>query len=318
MISWVSEYQKCQSDWAWWADEHAGTFDILGKDRVRMLQGFCTADIDKLPEHQGTEAFILNPKGKTLALVRVFKLPDRLWIHCDNRNVTPLVQHLDRYVIREDVEFDERSELRTEHVAAGPNAANYLASQLGLSLPDDDADVACSVWQRHELRIIKTSEFGLPAFRIDIAQSSGQALAAELGEAHQVTDDVGNALRMEKGTPRSGLDITKDNLPQELHRDSTAISFTKGCYLGQETVARIDALGHVNRLLVGLTFEIGAKPQPGMELTQGDKSVGFVTSATYSPQHECMLALGFLRRGIHQAGTVVHSSEGDATVVEFD
>jgi hypothetical protein len=102
--------------------------------------------------------------------------------------------------------------------------------------------------------------------------------------------------RIEAGTPFYGRDITDKSFPQEVGRDARAISFTKGCYLGQETVARIDALGHVNRLLVGLRFEGSEAPTPGTELRVGDKTAGTVTSSVYSPRLEAPLALGYVRR----------------------
>src|SRR5438046_8506879 len=104
-------------------------------------------------------------------------------------------------------------------------------------------------------------------------------------------------MRIEAGYPLYGRDITDKNLPQEIDRDRLAISFTKGCYLGQETVARIDALGHVNRLLRGIKFLTSAIPERGTELQSGGKVVGHVTSSCWSPGIGAPLALGFLRRG---------------------
>ena len=92
-----------------------------------------------------------------------------------------------------------------------------------------------------------------------------------------------DAARIEWGFPLVGHDISDANLPQEIARDKLAISFTKGCYLGQETVARIDALGHVNKTLVGLRFAGSTLPPAGSELLAGDQAVGQVTSSAYSP-----------------------------------
>src|SRR5262249_33064178 len=105
--------------------------------------------------------------------------------------------------------------------------------------------------------------------------------------------------------------------PQELGRDALAISFTKGCYLGQETVARIDALGHVNQTLRGLRFHGQTVPTPGTVLTVADKTVAHVTSAAFSPRLNAPLALGYVRHGQTAPGTQLRSSLGEATVVEF-
>ena len=104
--------------------------------------------------------------------------------------------------------------------------------------------------------------------------------------------DVCEAARIEQGTPWFGCDITDENLPQEIDRNQQAINFTKGCYLGQETVARIDALGHVNRLLRGVKFSGESIPTPGTELCAGGKVLGHVTSACWSPRLNSPLALG--------------------------
>ena len=129
--------------------------------------------------------------------------------------------------------------------------------------------------------------------------------------------DAVEMARLEAGTPLFGQDITDKNLPQELARNAFAISFTKGCYLGQETVARIDALGHVNQTLCGLRFPAPHIPPPGTELTADGKVVAHVTSAAFSPRLGSPVALGFVRRGHDAPGTKLRSSLGEASVVEL-
>jgi folate-binding protein YgfZ len=120
---------------------------------------------------------------------------------------------------------------------------------------------------------------------------------------------------VEAGFPLFGHDIGEDNLPQEVGRDAQAISFKKGCYLGQETVARIDALGHVNRLLCGVKFTADTVPAGGTTLVAAGKEVGHVTSAVWSPRLKSALALAFVRRLHATAGTRLESEAGAAEVV---
>jgi hypothetical protein len=127
--------------------------------------------------------------------------------------------------------------------------------------------------------------------------------------------DVFAAVRIEAGLPLFGVDFNADNLPQEVGRDAVAISFTKGCYLGQETVARIDALGHVNRQLAGVRFSGEAAPAAETKLTHAGAEVGQVTSASYSPQLKAPLALAMLRRGHNSPGAQLDSPAGAAEVV---
>jgi tRNA-modifying protein YgfZ len=112
-----------------------------------------------------------------------------------------------------------------------------------------------------------------------------------------------------------GVDFNDSNLPQEVSRDREAISFTKGCYLGQETVARIDALGHVNQQLVGVRFLGTTLPDPGMQLIHDGRAVGNVTTATYSPQLDAPLALAMLRREHVAVNTRLDSSVGACELV---
>ena len=124
-------------------------------------------------------------------------------------------------------------------------------------------------------------------------------------------------VRIESGTPLFGVDVTSDNLPQEVDRNEQAINFNKGCYLGQETIARLDALGHVNRLMVGLRFAGKNVPLPGTILKQNDKPLARITSSCWSSALECPLALGYVRRGHTTPGSQINSESLDAQVVRL-
>ena len=125
-----------------------------------------------------------------------------------------------------------------------------------------------------------------------------------------------HAVRIANRTPWFGSEIDNDNLPQELRRDEKAISFTKGCYLGQETVARINAIGHVNRLLVGLKIAGQVESATGAELSIDSKAVGKITSVSQLAQSNGPNAIGFVRRGQSQSGTVLEFEGGTATVMD--
>jgi tRNA-modifying protein YgfZ len=151
--------------------------------------------------------------------------------------------------------------------------------------------------------------------RATIDDAAAVRAALESAGARPCQADAVEAARLEAGFPYFGRDITDENLPQEVNRNQQAISFTKGCYLGQETVARIDALGHVNRLLVGLRFQADEVPAPATRLSAGDKEVGHVTSACYSPTLQVPLALGYVRRQHAKPGSKLESNRGPAEVI---
>ena len=122
-------------------------------------------------------------------------------------------------------------------------------------------------------------------------------------------------VRVEARSPLYGRDITDENLPQEVGRDDQAISFTKGCYLGQETVARINAIGHVNRFLVGVKADSARVPKPGEELAAAGRTVGRITSAVWSPRYGVPLALAYVRRGHHRLGGSLELTKDSSKVV---
>lgn len=267
--------------------------EIRGSDRVTFLHAFCTNNIKSLQPGQGCEAFITSPQGKTLGHVVVWSDADRLLLETSPGQARPLIAHFDKYVISEDVQFVDRTAEWAELLIAGPQAPEVIA---GLTIP------------ARRSPLLGPNCYAIVAPRAELpALPSAVHCAAEAVET----------ARIEAGFPVFGRDITEDNLPQEVGRDAQAISFTKGCYLGQETVARIDALGHVNRKLVGLKF---AAPEPasvGTPLLAAEKEVGRVTSAAWSPRLNTPLALGYVKTLHSKPGTQLASPAGAAEVVSL-
>jgi folate-binding protein YgfZ len=137
------------------------------------------------------------------------------------------------------------------------------------------------------------------------------------GGAHPCGRRAFDTARIEAGFPIYGRDISERNLPQEVARDELALSFVKGCYIGQETVARIDALGHVNRLLRGIKLHSDHVPADGTELRAAGQTIGEITSATCSPLLAAPMALAYIRRGYDQPGTRLECEHGAAEVVRL-
>lgn len=289
---------------------------LRGADRLSFLHNLCTNDIKKLRPGGGCEALLLNVQGKTIGHAYVFAEEDQLVLDTVAGQSEFLGRHLDRYLIREKVEIVP---LPDQHdlLLAGARAPQALARLQIVELPTEH----CA-----HLR----AEIGNAAVairRVDLAGDNCWLLSSSRDEVEQVWNallaagvrpcgsSAAAAMRIAAGTPVFGREITDANLPQELNRDAKMISFTKGCYLGQETVARIDALGHVNRLLVGLRGAGDAIPAPGTEFVSEDgKSIGAITSAAYSHRFGAPIALGFVRRAQAQPGTIVQSAAGNLTV----
>jgi folate-binding protein YgfZ len=168
------------------------------------------------------------------------------------------------------------------------------------------------------VRVVRESPAGWPGLTVIGERGDAAAVMAALksagGDEGLVELDPSDfdALRIEAGTPVFGKDITEKNLPQEFARDDRAISFVKGCYLGQETVARIDALGHVNQVLKGLSFEPGSEyPAPGTALEADGKRAGTITSAAPAPWRGHAVGLGMIRMNHATAGTILRVAGTD-------
>jgi folate-binding protein YgfZ len=319
--TWISEYRALTAS--------AGVSDLTGRsrialhggDRTRFLHSFCTNDVLRLAPGMGCEAFITSYQGKTIGHVYIFCVEGALLLDTVPGQAANLIGHLDRFVISDDVTFEDLSNATGELLMAGPQARRLLARLCEVELP-------AQLWHHRQATIggkfvqVALADFLLPeSFYVATA-------AVDLATVQQALVDAGaipcgpeavEAVRLESETPQFGADITADNLPQEIGRDAQAISFTKGCYLGQETVARIDALGHVNRMLVGIRFtDAAAKvPLPGIELRAADKIVGQVTTAAWSPRLGQPLAFALVRRPQATPGTRLESAVGAAEVVRL-
>ena len=264
--------------------------ELTGEDRVKFLNSFCTNDITKLEAGDQTEAFILNGKGKSLCFANVLACADRLLLVFNRAATAPeLIAHLDKYLIREDVELSDRSSELAVWFIAGEQAAVKLAELKWDDLVLSAAEVAGEGW----LLVGSASD----SDSIEATMASQQIRACST-EALLVR-------RVESVTPWNGVDVTIDNLPQELDRDEKSISFNKGCYLGQETVARLDALGRVNWLLRGFVSPEGAEPAVGDKLEVDGKAVARITSVAYSETENRWIAIGYAKRGFEKPGTSV-------------
>lgn len=232
------------------------TISLAGDDRTTFLHNLCTNDIKSLRPGDQCEAFLTDVKGKIVAHVLVFAIEDQLQLLTVPGQGELIVQHLDRYLIREKVEI-------SDHTAT----LNWCV------LESETPNV-----------------FTCPFFAIPASFSTSPSKDAQLRG-----NEAFHALRLEAGWPLFGIDFDSTNLPQEICRNEQAISFNKGCYLGQETIARIDALGHVNQELTQVKLE-ELPPLLPADVMVGEKKVGQVTSASYSPKHEGVIGLAMLRR----------------------
>jgi folate-binding protein YgfZ len=314
----LAEYREAVSGAVVFDQTHHGQLDLRGRDALQFLHNLCTNDILSLRDGDGCEAFLVTAQAKIVDHVIVGRLGDgeegpHLWLGSSAGMGERVAQHLDRFHISESVEVvDNTGSIVQVHVA-GPTAQPILEKALQMDLQAlGSLEQWSAEWHRENLRVRRYDRLGLTGFDVACQRREAPILWVKIVEAgaKPAGSDAYEILRIEAGRPVYGVDIDETNLPQEVGRIERTVSFTKGCYIGQETVARIRAYGHVNRSLVGLRLEESAAPPCGAPVVREGQQVGAVTSSAISPRLGCGIALAYVRRG--------HQDTDTAVAVRFD
>jgi aminomethyltransferase len=231
-----------------------------------------------------------------VADANLFVLPDRILLDVEPEVRERLYQHLDKFIIADDVALEDVSESLTAIGVEGPKAAEALAA---MGAPVPEAPYAHVDWDgRIVARVNATGE---PGFRI-----FGSKLTFTPADGESV-----RVVRLEHAKPRYGEDIFDTTLPQETQQ-THALNFTKGCYIGQEIVERIRSRGHVNRLLVGLRIDATEPPTAGTKLSADGAEAGEITSAAFSPALGKVVALGYVRAQFAAPNTALKAGDCSA------
>lgn len=293
--------------------------ELTGDDRAAFFHSFCTNEIRKLTAGSGCEAFITSVQGKVLAHVLVLCLADSLLLVAPPDLGEKIVSHLDRYLINEQVELHDRTLTKRVLMCVGPKSEDLLMRRLDGPVPRERLASVVADFEGHAAIITRVDLAGPLGFLVIGTVADVDAWSSTLQEAGAMLcgEEAWQTARIEAGTPLYGVDISAENLPQEIGRDELAISFVKGCYLGQETVARIDAMGHVNKQLVGLRSSDSEVPPPGTELTADGRVVGKVSSSAFSPRLKAALALAQVRSQHAQPGSRLDSCVGPLQVISL-
>lgn len=303
---------------------YRGRMEMAGPKAAEMLNGLVTNDV-ALAAGAGTYGGVLSAKGKVIADVRVFVRADGLLIDTPPRSATALRDTLKKFVNPRAAPHRDVSDTLTDIGVFGPKAARVIAEALGASA---EALMALPMYGHvslgtgeGEVMVARVPDLAVPGFELFIATAYSAAVREQLIAAGAVPGGhtAFEIARVEAGRPEWGIDMDDSTIPQEANFDElAAVSYTKGCYVGQETVARVHFRGHVNRHLRGLRFVGGGLPATGTPLLDDDdKVVGDVRSTALSPTFG-PIAIGMVRREIALGATITARSgenSARATVV---
>lgn len=307
----------------------AGLFDfsfraklvLTGEDRVKFLHRILSNDIKNLTSGHGTYALLLNAQGHILADLRIYADDDRLWVDTDADLAGKAAAILRRYIIADRVEIEPRQ--LSSVALQGPRSREIAQKLFGTRWEplEQEMDHRLTDFSGQPARILRLSSTGEEGYEIWLEP----AAAARFWESALVEGTAAGlvpcgiealeSLRIEAGIPRYGPDFGEDTLPLEAGL-LNALSFNKGCYIGQEIVERARSRGHVNWKLVGLHLDPGASmPQPGDAVIMDGKPVGEVTSACFSVTLGAPLALAYVRREVSEPGSTLALPGGAAAKV---
>lgn len=277
--------------------------EVTGRDRLDFLNRFLTNPVNNLCKGGGCFCFLLNLKGRIVAEMNVLELGEKTWLEMDQRLVERTIADLSKYVIVEDVKFRSRGEELHTIAILGPRGAEEVhlpeLQPLGSAL-FSLADVETTLW--------RDDRCGSAGYFLTFPAAEAEKIWTKL-EIRPIGWAAFNAARIEAGRLMMGIDFDDTVLPAETGSATLAraVSFTKGCYLGQEIVARMHARGQVARQLVGIRMETEDLPVAGSPILDGNgNTVGGVTSSTMSPiLSNAAICLGLVKKGFFDVGTAV-------------
>jgi len=305
---------------------HRGKIRVTGEDRVKWLQSVISNDIVPLAAGQGLYSSFLTHKGKMLSYFRVYALPDSLMLEDVGEIGETTFQALRKFLLYgTKAKMENCAETWGLLLVSGPKAGDLVraAFRADINGLKPLAFVTQEIGGRQAL-LIRTEETGetdievlLPADQLVIAWDRLWNVGEPMGLKPFGTE-AREALRLEAGLPMAGADLTEEIVPPEANLEGKAFSLSKGCYPGQEVVARMDTYGSVRRRLVGLVLQDKVLPPKGAKLFSGDREVGWVSSAARSPGLNRIIAFGFPLRDFSTPGTSltveIEGRRADATV----
>lgn len=273
------------------------TLELTGPDRVRFLNGMVSNDVARLTPGKGLFALKTSSRGRVEGVLRVRALEDRFRVDLSAGVAERVRAILEQFIIMDDCAVRDVSSERDVVSIFGPRANDVIGA------PDLEPHAFAVEPERV---VIKDAMLGLLGYELHVPRGEGDAVARRLVDngAVPMSFEALDVARIEAGTPLDGRDIDDDTIPMEA-RLERGLSFEKGCYVGQEVIARATNLGGVKHILVGLAIDGDALPAPGAAILLGESGtqIGELTSVARSVSLGRIIGLGYVRRAHETPGT---------------
>jgi folate-binding protein YgfZ len=320
----VAEYRLARQSAALIDKNYRMYLSFTGPDRVRYLNAILTNNIKDLPMGRGNVSLLLNPQGHILAEIETYAFVERFFCVSYAMIREQLIAWMDKYIIMDDVTLTDETERYGTLAVEGPKAAAAVREVSGVDtatlseLSSADGSVGAI-----PCRVVKRSPGGIAGAEFVVERARLADLWEILLEAvhRHGGGPVGyaalNAQRLALGAPWFSYDFGEKQIPHEAGLENSHISYTKGCYTGQEIVERVRSRGQVNRRRVELVFSGDGVPESGAMLTVDGKEVGYVTRAARTWDPPRVIGMGYVSREANAPGTIMQWAEGSATVTHF-
>ena len=294
-----------------------GVVEVRGADRAAFLHNLLTQDIKSLEPGSGAEAALVTPSAKLIADLVVLADADAHWLILQQARIDAVLQTLDRYLITEDVQLSDRRQADRIIAIQGPASGEFLTSACSLTPPGPQPLAhAAAKMGAMAVRVVNAGAIGGTGLLLIVPfDQVGPTLSRLEHDGSRdgvlpVRVQAWEILRIEAGRPWFGVDMDEDTLLPETGLQARAVSYSKGCYVGQEIIARVHTYGQVSRKLLGIQLDGRTVPQPRDPIVAGGQEAGAITSGCFSPRLDRAIALGWVKRPHFEAGTRVTVKRG--------
>ena len=306
----IKKYNECRTNVSVETLEGWTLLRFKGEDHLTFLQGQTTNDILSLKDGEGQATAILDPKAKVRTIATVYRCHDSVYMVLPEELVDDVEEHLNKYIVMDDAEIER---IQLDHIyVSGPNSRKYLEKFFSVELrPKELYEHQQLSWNDRTIPLALQSYNGETGFLFFV--NDAEDFCRDLNkhkQIEQLNPAIQEVMRIEAGTLKFGSDLDTDTLFPETNLQTEYVSYTKGCFVGQEIVARVKYRGSVNRAMMGIIFEENA-PELAAEFQVRGQKAGRLTSICFSEHLQKYIALAYVNRNFRTPGNRINLETGD-------